>query len=404
MTRRTVFLVTLVLALTGCGQDQKPSPDPRQQSWAEIESAARGQTVTLAMWTGDPLINRYMESYVASELANRHGITLRIIGLQGNNLVSTLSTEMEAGKTDSAWDMMWINGETFYQLRQINALFGPFTDKLPNSQFIDFTNPFIRFDFQQEVNGYECPWGNVQLALIYDSNRVPKPPKNRTELLAWVKEHPGRFTWDNSFTGMTFLKSLLYDIAGGPDSLKGPFEEEKYKENTAKLWAYVRELKPYLWREGKTYPPHVAALHQLFANGEIDFTMSCNDAEVDNKVLQGFLPETSRAYILETGTIQNTHYMGIVRHSTRHAAAMAVCNFLVSPEAQYEKLKPSVWADGTVLDINKLPADWKTKFQNVPERRFAPKRAELQSRALMEPAPEYMVHLFDDFRKEILEK
>ncbi len=401
---RCLHLLVLAALLVACGPQKPASPDALGLSWKDIEAQARGQTVTLVMWTGDPLINRYMESYVVPELKQQQDVTLRIVASQGNDLVSFLTTEMEAGKKESEWDLAWINGETFYQLRQINALFGPFTDKLPNAQYIDFKNPFIRYDFQQEVNGYECPWGNVQLALIYDSKRVPEPPKNRAELLAWVKAHPGRFTWDNSFTGMTFLKGLLYDIAGGPQSLAGKFDDAKYKEQSAKLWAYVRELKPYLWREGKTFPASVAAAHQLLANGETDFSMSNNDAEVDNKVLQHFLPETSRAYVLDGGTIQNSHYMGIIKHSGHQAAAMVVCNFLTSPAAQLEKFRPSVWGDGTVLDIAKLPPDWQAKFTNVPERRYAPKRADLLPKALMEPDPQYMVRLFADFRKEVLEK
>ncbi|MES2709392.1 MAG: ABC transporter substrate-binding protein [Verrucomicrobiota bacterium] len=408
MTRRVHLLVLAqAFLLASCGPPKPAAPSAAEilrLSWQEIETRAKGQTVTLLMWTGDPLINRYMQSWVVPELKKQHDVTLNIVASQGNDLVSFLTTEMEAGKKISEWDLTWINGETFYQLRQINALFGPFTDKLPNAQFIDFENPFIRYDFQQEVNGYECPWGNVQLALIYDSKRVPEPPKNREQLLAWVKAHPGRFTWDNSFTGMTFLKGLLYDLAGGPQSLSGKFDGAKYTAESAKLWAYLRELKPYLWREGKTFPESVAAMHQLLANGETDFSMSNNDAEVDNKVRQGFLPDTCRAYALDSGTIQNSHYMGIIRHSGHQAAAMVVCNFLISPAAQFEKYKPSVWGDGTILDIAKLPPDWREKFTSAPERKLAPKRADLQPKALMEPDPQYMVRLFADFRKEIIEK
>ena len=51
---------------------------------------------------------------------------------------------------------------------------------------------------------------------------------------------------------------------------------------------------------------------------------------------------------------------------------MAVINFMISPEAQYEKFKPETWGDGTVLAINKLPKKWQDKFNNVPSRKYAP--------------------------------
>jgi len=93
--------------------------------------------------------------------------------------------------------------------------------------------------------------------------------------------------------------------------------------------------------------------------------------------------------------------MGIAGHSGNKAGAMAVCNFLISPEAQLEKMNPQVWGDGTILAIDKLPEAWREKFQHIPMRQFAPKRAEIQSKALPELAPEYMIRLYEDFRKEV---
>ncbi|MFY9825235.1 MAG: ABC transporter substrate-binding protein [Thermoanaerobaculia bacterium] len=400
------FLLLAALLFAGCGRGKAPATnsDLLSQPWPEIERQARGQTVTLAMWMGDPYINKYINDYVAPNLKQRHGINLNVVSAQGGQIVSMLMTEIEARKPQSNVDLMWINGETFYQLRQIDALFGPFTDKLPNAKSIDFKNPFIGYDFQQEVKGYECPWGNVQLAIIYNSARVPDPPRNRQQLAAWVKAHPGRFTFDNTFTGMTFLKSLLIDMAGGPGALDGPFDEAKYKRLSAQLWDYLNGIKSYFWKQGETFPASVAQLHQLFAAGEVDFTMSNNDGDVDNKVLQGLLPETSRAYVLDGGTIQNTHYMGIAKRAPHLAGALVTVNFMISPEAQYEKLKPAVWGDGTVLDVGRLSADWQAKFANVPQRRFSPKRADIQPKALREPAAEYMIRISDDFRKHVLEK
>ena len=398
-----VLALAAFLLAAACDRPQE-KPAPEGQSWQQIEQQARGKKVRMMMWTGDPQINAYMENWVKPRLEAEHGVELEISSGQGNTLVTLLMGELEAKQERSAIDLVWINGETFYQLRQIGGLHGPFTDRLPNAKFIDFSNPFIALDFQQPIAGYECPWGNVQLALIYDSARTPEPPRSRDALAAWIEAHPGRFTFDSSFTGMTFLKSLLADVAGGKNSLDGPFDEGKYRRHSAELWAWLQELKPFLWKRGETFPAGVAQLHQLFASGEIDFSMSNNDGEVDTKILQGAFPETARAFVLDGGTIQNSHYLGIPRLSTNVATALVAIDFLISPAAQLEKLDPRVWGDGTVLAAEKLPAEWRQKFENVPQRRFAPKRAEIAGKAIAEPDAQYMIRIFDDFRKNMVER
>lgn len=402
---RLLFILILAVTSISCGtENRKPEEnlDLEKADWSRIEKAARGRTITMGMWMGDPLINQYMREYVAGNLRERYDINLEIVAAQGGQIVSALLTEKEAGKTDTTYDILWINGETFYQLRAIDALYGPYTDTLPNAELIDFENPFISIDFQQPIDGYECPWGNVQLALIYDSERVEQPPMTRQALLEWVQAHPGRFTFDSSFTGMTLLKSWLIDIAGGKDALSGPFDEEKYLTYAAQLWDYINSLKPYLWREGKSFPSGVAQIHQMFANGELDFTMSNNDAEVDNKVIQGIFPESARAYVPTYGTIRNSHYLGIPAGSTQKSAALVAVNFLISPEAQLRKMDPNVWGDGTILDVARLPEDMRQAFSNLPNRERAPSRQSIEAFALMEPAPEYMIRIFADFRKHIL--
>jgi putative spermidine/putrescine transport system substrate-binding protein len=132
--------------------------------------------------------------------------------------------------------------------------------------------------------------------------------------------------------------------------------------------------------------------------------MSNNDGEVDNKILQGLLPESARAYVPDAGSIQNTHYLGIVKNARHVAGAMVAINFLLSPEAQFEKMKPAVWGDGTILATDRLPAPWPERFRDIPDRRYAPKRAEIQGRALMELAPGYMLRLYEDFRTHVLPK
>lgn len=400
-----LHFVLLIFILSACNNHSDTSQkDPLQLSWNDILKEAKGKTVNFMMWQGDPQINKYMNDYIVPAAKDSFGITLHISAGQGNQIVSILMSEKEADKNASDVDMCWINGETFYQLRQIDGLFGPFVSKLPNTQFIDFENPFIKYDFQEPVNGMECPWGNVQLCIIYNKDKVIAPPKNRSELESYVKQNPGRFTIGTDFTGFTFLKSLLIDIAGGSENLKGKFDEAKYKKYSAQLWEYINRIKPYFWKEGKTFPASVSQMHQMFAQGELYFTMSNNDGEVDNKVATNTFPQYVASYVLESGTIQNSHYLGITKSSGNKAAAMVVCNFMISPEAQLKKNLSSVWGDGTILNIEKLSAGIKSKFDSVQNRKYGPKRSDIQPKALMEIAPEYMIRLNDDFRKYVIEQ
>ncbi len=404
--RFTLYFLLFGLLLSGCAAEtnQTASDEPLPEDWAALEALGRGTTVNLMMWTGDPLINDYVRDYIVPQVQERYDIDLRIASGQGSTIVQTLLTELEASQSTSELDLLWINGETFYQLRQINALHGPWTERLPNAAYIDLENPFIGVDFQQPIDGYELPWGNVQMALIYDSAKVVQPPQTRAELLEWTTDYPGRFTFGTQFTGLTFLKALLIDIAGGPKALAGDFDEARYAEFSPQLWAYIDSLRPNLWKGGQTFPENVTQMHQMFASGELWFTMSNNDNEVDNKILQGIFPETARAYVPEFGTIQNSHYLGIPELSDNKAGAMVVANFMISPEAQLKKQDPVVWGDGTILNLTALPDSIRTAFEQLPNRRYAPPRSAIQEYALMELAPEYMIRLAEDFRTEIINR
>lgn len=403
--KKIIFFVIIITWLAGCKNENNVSnTDFTKMPWDSVVAHAKGTTVNLTMWQGDPYINKYMQDFVIPNLKSEYNIDLKIAAGQGNEVVKLIMNDLEARKATGNIDLLWINGETFFQLRQVKGLYGPFVNYLPNAEFVDFENKFIGIDFQQPIDNMECPWGNVQLAIIYDSVKVPYPPKNMNELADFVKSNPGKFTIPYEFTGLTLLKSWLIAIAGGGDALAGDFDEKKYNQYSAELWKYINSIKADFWKNGETFPNSLSQLHQMYANGELLLTMSNNDGEVDNKVMQGLFPLTSRAYVFNSGTIQNSHYMGITYNAPNIAGAMVVCNFLMSPEAQYEKMKPEVWGDGTILNLNKLSAEWQQKFNDIPSRQYAPKRSEIQQYALMEIAPEYMIRLFDDFRTFVIEK
>jgi len=382
----------------------KPPPPPAAATiagmpWDSVVARARGTTVVWRMWRGDPSVNAFIDRWVAPRLLAQYGITLQAVNGQGNELVDQLTVEREAGATTGTASLLWINGETFGALRARSLLGGPWSQVLPAAELVDRESPIVSRDFEQDPAGYESPWGTVQLALIYDAARTPNPPRTLEDLAVWIRAHPGRFTHDQGFTGITLLKSWLYALNGGVGTFAGGFDSTAYVAGRTRLFALLDSLEPSLWRQGTQYPSDVAAMHRLFANGEIDFSMSNNQNEAVTKAMQGVIPATSRALVLRDGTIANAHYVGIPFNAPNAAGAMVVANFLLTPEAQLEKQRPGVWADGTVLRLDALSPEWRARFDSVVnDPRLVPADT-LRAFARPEVSPRYHERLQDDWRR-----
>ncbi len=403
------FIVKCIVALTtsflllSC-TSKKETKNWKDASWPEIAKAANGTTVNFMMWQGSSVINNYMNNYVVPELKKQFNINLKISSGQGPEIVQLVMGEKEAGVMEGQIDVVWINGETFFQLKKISGLWGPFVQKLPHATFIDFIDPAISIDFQQPINNMECPWGISQFALVYDSARVSQPPKNLAELEKYVQNYPGTFTISNDFSGMSLLKSFLAELSGSPGGLNGAFNEEKYKELSAQLWKYLNSNKKYFWKQGATFPKEHSKMDQLFASGELNITFGFSEGGIEEKVEQGLYPKTTRGYAWKNGTVMNSNYLGILDNAKQKAGAMQVINFLISPEAQYKKANPEGMNANTVLAIDKLPEEWQTKFKAIVDRKYGPTLNDLAPYAIQEPAPEYMIRLFEDFRTFVIEK
>ena len=396
------MLLAITALTTVCRSDAPPPADAAIAglAWDSVVALAKGTDVTWRMWRGDPSINRFVDEWVAPRARERFDITLTAVEGSGPAIVNQLLLEQEADSRGSA-DLIWINGETFHNLRQADLLFGPWSHRLPAARFVDSASPIVMSDFEQDPAGFESPWGLVQFALIYDTARTPDPPRSVAELERWIRAHPGRFTHDQAFTGVTFLKTLMYALGGGPEEFAGGFDSSAYAEASSRVWQWLDRVRPAFWREGETYPPGVADLHRLFANGEVDFTMSNNHNEVVSKVRQGVLPPTSRPLLLRDGTIANAHYVGIPFNARNAAGAMVVADLLLTPEAQFEKLRPEVWADGTVLGLDRLPPEWADSFRAIELGPMALPAESLARYARPEVAPEYHERIAADWRIRI---
>lgn len=140
------------------------------------------------------------------------------------------------------------------------------------------------------------------------------------------------------FTGSAFVRQVV--AARGEDA----------------AFAYLKKLKPYLYRHGTTYPKSEAELSALFGDGKVDFAMSYDSSFVSSGVRKGEFPASARPFLLGGGSLQNTSFVTIPADAAHQAGAQVVANLLLSPRLQAAKLAPDSLGNPTVLDRHRLGA------------------------------------------------
>lgn len=378
------------------------TPPSIAAGWDDTVAAARGKTVYWNAWSGDPRINDYI-GWVGGQVRERYGIDLRHVKVTDTaDVVSRVLAEKAAGKDrGGSVDLVWVNGENFAAMKENRLLYGPFVDRLPNAKLIDIQGkPTTTVDFTIPTDGLESPWGMAQFVFTYDTEQVAKPPKSAAALLDWAKANPGRLTYPSppDFIGSTFLKQMLAEVTPNPARLQKPADDADFDTVTAPLWSYLDQLHPNLARGGKSFPATGPALKQMLADGEVAMGLSFHPGEASRDIASGLLPASIRTFVLDKGTIGNTHFVAIPYNANAPDAAMVVADFLLSPEAQLHKQDPAVWGDFTVLDLEKLGTADRARFDSLPLGEATLSQEELGV-PLPEPHPSWMVRIEQQWLK-----
>lgn len=391
-------LMALSLAACSTANDNGESIDSDgllTADWQQVIDESAGQEVNMYMWGGSDSINRYLDDWVAPRIKEQYDVTLKRVPMNdAQDIINQLLDEKLANKTGGSMDIIWINGENFKAAKDNELLWGDFTGQLPNfNDFVDQEAPEIAEDFGEPVDGLEAPWGKAQFVFVHDDNKSPNPPASMEELAEWVKENPGQFTYPAlpDFTGSAFVRHVLYETTGGYEQYQVPAEDiDDLQQRLEPMWQYLNDIEPYLWREGETYPESLAKQDQLYASGEIGMTMSYDPALAASEVLKGRFPQSTRTFLLENGTLANTHFLSIPFNSSDKAGALVAINELLSPEAQTAKLSPENWGDLSSLDLDKLPPEAQQAMNRVDMGTATLPLAELESKQLPELSADYI--------------
>lgn len=393
MKKILILITVTVLVLAACSPNKTTVDITEYKNFEEVIKAGENTEVTILMWGGNESINTYMDTFVADNLQEMYGITLKRVPMNAPDYLNKLLNEKKNNIEEGSADLLWINGENFRTAKDAQIINGPFTDLLPNlKNFYDQEASDLSVDSGVVIDGYEGIWGRAQLVFTYDESEVSGPPQNFDELKAWVMENPGKFTYPklpDDFAGTAFVRTAYYELTGERDKFGEELTKSEFEELSKPVFDYFNEIAPYLWREGQAYPATQAQLDELFRNGEVSFTMGFEVGKTAGLVAEGVYSESVKTYVFETGTIGNSHYLAIPYNSPEKAGALLVMDFLQSPKAQLEKMKPTVWGDMPAFDVNKISDEEKDLLATFEDVEGAISLDELTSKRLPEMKAEY---------------
>ncbi len=363
----------LVASLAGCSTPAASSAGSSAEeidysNWDAVVEAAKGQTVTFYGWGGSEPRNTWIETKLAPVLKEKYDITLELVGMDINDILTQLSGDKQANIEEGTIDFIWINGENFYTAKDNGYLWGPFTDYMPNfNDYIDAESPEVAYDFGSPTEGYEAPYGKTQMEMWVNSEVVPTPPTTVEEFKTFCEANPGKVTYPQpgDFTGTAFISCLIAGVIGVDEfeklsMMENPTEAE-VKEIIEPGLEYLRSLNPSLWNQGKTFPADSTTMGTMYADGEIIMNMGYGDPQA--LVNDGALPASTRPFIFNTGTVGNSNFMAIAYNAPHKAAALVAINEIESPEMQLEQYE--TLGNLPVLDITKLPEADQQAFKDV---------------------------------------
>lgn len=357
----TLLLITPVLATA---QDTAMEPPPGFESWDDVVEQARGQTVNWYMWGGSDSINAFVDTFYGEPLLEEYGITLNRVPLADTvDAVNQVLSESEAGVAEDGGtiDMIWINGENFFTLQQAELLYGPWAQNIPNSALVAWDNSAVNLDFGRPVNGFESPWSSAQFHFIYDTARMSEEdlPRSYADLTEWIAANPGRFSYvapgPGAFIGTRFVKQIFFEVSGGHEQWVGEFNQELYDQWAPAVWDLLNSWEPNLWREGETYPAGEAELHELFANGEVDFDFTQSPSGAAPWIGSGQIPPTSKGFSFTANMIGDFNYVAIPYNAPNRAAALVLANLILRPDRQAAQVQPdNGFCCGWGIDVSRV--------------------------------------------------
>lgn len=347
----SIILGFSILLLSGCGGEQVKS---KENKIVLIDTASGANFQMFFKKDVIPKIEKELDIQVEYVVSSEPEVRQRL--------------KSWGDKKDGDMHLVFLKPQGFKNMKKSGIPLTKITDKsVPNMSKIDpkYRNITQGINLQgQAATFWQCADG-----LLYNSEKVPNPPKSWKELYERREEfkgHIGLMRPDSKSAGgrefiYTFLNVNSVDFNKPFDQLK---ETKEWKDALAKF----EDFSKYCYKPLASEPP---VLFQQFKSGEVWLTEYAIDYTLWSRD-KGLLPQTVKATFFEDGNTEGGSALFVIPDKIseeKKKLSSKVLNYLLSDEIQIELVTKMWQYPGTNIE-DKIPQEvWK----NIPEWKDAEK-------------------------------
>ena len=357
------------------------------------------QTTLNVVTAGDQNMVDYVNNFLAPRFEKQNpGVSVRAVGTGpgdagSQKIYEKLSAQSKAG--NAAWDVdvAVIHQRGAATMVKENLL-AAYRSQIAADKLV--SRDSAKNALGQNVDGYVIPMFHSQIALAYNPDLVKAPPKNFTELEAWVKQYPKQFGYNGvkgGMSGVGFVMGYVSANSGlGKTLEEGPYDASK-KAAIDKSLAALKEFN-----KSVVMTPGNAGTLDMLNRGEIAMGPVWVDMFYTWQA-DGKLSPKLKLALPEPGLPGQPMYYAVPTKAANAALARKFVEFAASPEIQAEGIvKQFNWYPGIDAQHVKAKLDaksWDKLFTDI-------KPETLQRYGRPFPLSDYFTDIVEGYERVVL--
>ncbi|MEC0181371.1 extracellular solute-binding protein [Paenibacillus peoriae] len=343
--------------LAGCGTSGKAATTTGKAE--DTKAGATAGTTEISLYTGGSLnVKELWETLIKDFEAKNDRIKVKLVylpaGTGGASTLDRLIAAKKSGQTDVDIDLY--EGSLDDITRGVGEQLWDTMDakKVPNLTNVDET-------YLKQVNNQAIPYRASSVVLAYNSAKVATPPKTADELYAWIRQHPGKFAYNDPSTGgsgSSFVNTVIYNFLP-PEAMNSsdPANMKKWDQG----FSLLKELGPSMYQKG-VYPKKNQGTLDILASGEVDMIPAWSDMALE-QMAKGLLPDTIKLTQIDPAFTGGPSYLMVPSLSSKKEATQEFLNYVLTPEAQKVVINKMYGYPGIKWSL--MPSELQQKFNSV---------------------------------------